>query len=92
MIVTAFFTENTIPKTGLSPTILIWKTSDNSVVVNSASMTEVAGGFYKYDFTTYVDLETYAIRCDGGAGLSAEERYTIGTFEPDVYKDTGKIS
>jgi len=36
---------------------------------------------YYYDFTTYDLRKDYAIRCDGGSGLSFGERYTYGGNE-----------
>lgn len=87
MIITAFFTENGIPKTGLSPTIRIRTLSDNVLVITDVAMTEVGDGFYKYDFTTYDGTVGYSIRCDGGATLQDGERYTSGTndsFAEDI--------
>lgn len=77
MYILSYFTESGIPKTGLTPTILVLDMSDNSVVVNSASMSEVGYGFYKYNFSGYDNTKDYAIRCDGGSGLEDPERYTF---------------
>lgn len=74
MNVTAFFTENFVPKTGLSPTISIWKI-DGTLVVNAAAMTEIAGGFYKYNFAAYNETLEYVIRADGGITQPVNERY-----------------
>jgi hypothetical protein len=87
MLITAFFTENGVPKTGLSPTIRIRTLSDNVLVITDALMAEVGDGFYKYDFTTYNGTLKYSVRCDGGATLSGSERYTFGTndsFAEDI--------
>ena len=79
MYITAFFTDNGVPKTSLTPTIRIRDLSDNSLVVTDASMSEVGDGYYKYNFSSYDDTKDYAIRCDGGESLDNAERYTYGT-------------
>jgi hypothetical protein len=76
MDVIASFTNAGTPATGLSATVSIWKT-DGTVVVNASAMTEIAGGFYKYTFSTYNDAYDYVIRADGGNTLSAPDRYKM---------------
>lgn len=87
MLITAFFTESGIPRTGLSPTIRIRTLSDNALVITDAAMTEVGDGFYKYDYVAYDGTIDYSVRCDGGAVMADEERYTYGTndsFAQDI--------
>ena len=79
MEIIAFFTENGTPKTGLSPTIDIWDFA-GSQVVNADAISEIAGGFYLYDFTTYDEDTNYCIRADSVI-LSGSERYVISTNE-----------
>ncbi len=79
MIITAYFSQDGAPKTGLSPVINVRDVSDGSLVVNGAAMTEVGDGFYKYSFAAYDSSKDYAILCDGGSGLSGAERYAIAT-------------
>lgn len=76
-LITSFFTNGGAPATGLTPTINIWEVTAGSevLVVNGASMTESAGGWYKYNFTTYDTAKDYLIRTDGGGTLANEERY-----------------
>ena len=85
----AFFTENGTPKIGLSPTMDVWET-DGTQSVNAQSMTEIAGGFYFYDFTGYDETKDYSIRADGGSSLPINERYKVSTNEtggvPDILK------
>ena len=50
-------------ETGLTVTVDIRKISDNSLVVDGASMTELADGAYKYSFTTYDPTIEYYIVC-----------------------------
>lgn len=79
-MIIAFFTNQGTPATGLTPTIDIWE-SDGTQVVSGATMTEVGGGFYKYDFTDYDGSKHYCIRADGGPTLPTDERYQYGTNE-----------
>ena len=78
MYVTAYFSSSGSPATGLTPTVDIYKVSDSSQVASSAAMTEIGGGWYKYNFSTADDVEAYVTVCDGGATLSASERYAPG--------------
>lgn len=80
MIIITFFTDLGVPKTGLSPTIDIW-TVDGTQVITAQAMTEIAGGFYQFDFIAYDENEDYAIRADGTATLSGSDRYTFSTNE-----------
>jgi hypothetical protein len=91
MNITTFFTNNGTPATGLTPHIDIWDLTGTQVVTNQV-MTEIAGGFYVYDFTTYSDTTEYAIRADGGATLSNSERYVSGTNELGEVTDKTKKS
>jgi hypothetical protein len=72
------FTENSIPKTGLSPLIDILDADTNIKIVTAAAMTELQDGYYKYDFTSYDFDKKYAISVDGGATLQDAERYHFG--------------
>lgn len=81
MYVISFFTEGGTPRTGLSAKIDIWRVSDNVRVVNQLAMSEIGGGFYKYQFSAYDPMLEYAIRCDGGLTLSEGERYTFAGNE-----------
>ena len=93
MLLITFFTDNGIPKTGLSPTIRVRDASDGSLVVTDAAMTEIGDGFYKYDFTTYDSSKDYTFRADGGAGLNATDRYVFSTNETDSVNEdlAGKV-
>ncbi len=74
MIVLSIFTKSGTPETGLSPTIDIY-TLDGTKVVDGDGMSEVGGGFYKYDFSGYDEDEDYVIVADGGSTLDNRERY-----------------
>lgn len=79
--ITAFFTEGFAPKTGLSPTVDIWRLSDDVQVVTAGAFTEVGGGSYKYNFAAYDEDEEYFMVADGGATLANMERYKYGGSE-----------
>ncbi len=79
MNIIAFFTENGTPKTGLSATIDVWKI-DGTQTVTAQAMTEVAGGFYVYDYTTYDEDEDYCIRADS-VTLTGSDRYVYSSNE-----------
>jgi hypothetical protein len=80
MLLIAFFTEEGTPKTGLSATIDVWE-DDGTQVVTAQAMTEIAGGFYKYNFTAYDESKDYCIRADGSNVLAANDRYLFSTNE-----------
>lgn len=81
MLITAYFTDKGIPKTGLFPIIDIWK-SDKTLIVNAQTMTERIGGFYDYDFITYDDTENYSFRADSIV-LTGYDRYKYNTNETE---------
>ena len=87
MIISAYFTDSGAPKTGLSPTVTVYDLSDNTKDVDAASMTEVGGGFYKYDWSGFDSSGDYTIICDGGSGLSNSEDQAVAlmyiVFVPD---------
>ena len=79
--VISFFTENSIPKSGLSPSIYIYDITGDSLVVNGASMTEKGSSpyiFYLYTFTSYDNTKEYFVLVDGGESLPINERYQPG--------------
>ena len=82
MILFAFFTNAGIPALGLIPTIDVWDSALNHPI-NAQAMTEIAGGWYQYDFVAYNDTVDYVIRADGGAGLADFERYVFASNECD---------
>lgn len=82
MLITAYFRDRGKPKTGLRPTINIWK-SDGTLIIDAQVMAERAGGFYDYDFTDYDNTEDYTFLADGGSSLSNYDRYVFGTNESE---------
>lgn len=84
MILPAVFTENGNFKAGLTPTVKIYDVSDNSL--NQASMVDIAGGFYSYEFAARNVEKTYAFICDS-VTLTYSERYSVGISEPDWKRD-----
>lgn len=80
-IISSFFTDGGLPAEGLSPTIRIWDLDTNIELVTDDAMTEVGGGWYKYEFTTYNPLIKYAFRAFGGASLPDSEQFSWATNE-----------
>jgi hypothetical protein len=81
LIITAFYTKNSVPTTTLSPTIKIRKVSNSELVINDAVMTSIGEGQYVYSFSLTEPNETYTIVCDGGGTLANSERYNYATCE-----------
>lgn len=90
MYITAFFTDNGVPKTGLTPLIYIYKVSDDSLLIDGSAMSEIAGGWYKYSYGAYDATIEYVIYIDGTATLSGAERYKFCGNEDDL-EISGKI-
>jgi hypothetical protein len=79
MNITAFYTNSGIPSTGLSPTIDIWSVSDGSQDVDDGAMTELDGGWYKYDFTITNDSEHIWVIDSNDGTMSNFETYKYGS-------------
>lgn len=80
MLITVYFAEDGLPKTGLSPTLDIIDLSDGSVVINDGAMTDRGSGFYTYDFAGYDAGKDYSVICDS-VTLAGSERYAIAEIE-----------
>lgn len=91
MEIITYFTRGGVPVTGLSPTLDIW-TIAGVQVATSVSMSEVDGGFYRYDYEDYDGTREYCLRADGGSSLSIADRFTYGTNDAGSVKlDTSAI-
>ena len=90
MQILAFFTNNGVPATGLSPTIRIRNVDTTVLVVTDAAMSETGDGHYSYDFTGYDPTEDYAIRCDGGVTLRNTDRYKYAGND-NYYDDIDRV-
>jgi hypothetical protein len=64
------WTASGASQTGLSPTIDILNSSNGSVLINDAAMTELAQGFYSYDYTNYTPGTEFLYLADSGSGAS----------------------
>lgn len=99
-IITAFFTNNGVPQTGLTPTVDIWELhptipTTNPQVVTGGAVTEIGGGWYRYDFLTYDSTLDYSIIFDGGVSLNAGERYHVAgneSYSEDIWNQTASSS
>lgn len=92
-IITVHFTSNSIPHTGLSPIIDVFElgtvVTSSSHVVSAATMAEIGGGWYRYDFSTYDPAKNYVFNIDGGSTLSDCDRYKYGgneSYAEDITK------
>jgi hypothetical protein len=93
-VIAARFRNNGTPVTGLSPTIDIYRLSDDTLVVDDGVMVEVANGWYKYEFTDangYDPREDFVYDADGGVTISSPyERFQEGACcaaEPEEVAD-----
>ena len=75
MYVEARFVTTSGPATGLTPLLTANDLSDNSVVLDAVSMSEVGNGRYKYDFSAADNDTDYSFYVDGGATLTGKGRY-----------------
>jgi len=91
MIITVYFSEAGAAKTGLSPTIDITDVADGSLDINDGAMTELANGWYKYDFSAADATKQYVYLCDGGAGLVGPERYIEGKIDITLAKINAEV-
>jgi len=73
MKVLAVFTEDSLPKTGLSPTISIYRLDTNALTVEDAAMVEIGSGQYSYSFTAWDSAVDYSVICT--SSLSGSEKY-----------------
>jgi hypothetical protein len=89
MMILAVFTESAVPKTGLSPTVDIYRLDTNAKVVDAADMTEVGtSGQYTYDFTAWDSSIDYSVVCDS-VDLTGSERYAYSAISASpVVEDT----
>lgn len=81
--ITSFFTKDSIPATGLVPTVSIYQIDPPLLVIESADMSEVGGGFYKYIFTNtqgYTLDKQYTVLSYGGLSLDPQDRYGTGVL------------
>jgi hypothetical protein len=92
MLITAFFTDRGVPKTGLTPIISIYNLSTGTILIDSIAMTERLGGFYIYEYTDYDGDINYGFVADGGSSLNSFERYLNSTNESDTSAIDNKVN
>ena len=82
MYITCFFTDSSVPKTGLTPTVSILRVSDDTLVVDAQAMTELSlAGWYSYLYAGHSADEEFVVSADGGATLADAERYKGGSLD-----------
>ena len=89
MNISASYTTSGLPATGLSPVISGWTTA-GALVISGESMTEVAGGFYTFEFTGYDYLTDYVFSCYAST-LPVGEQYVFTTNDNDSQNNQGII-
>jgi hypothetical protein len=77
---TAYFESNGTAQTGLTALVYVRDLSDNSLVVNGVSMTEVGNGWYKYDWAAYDPIKAFVGYCDSQSAAS-DDRYVPIEFK-----------
>lgn len=87
MQLVAYFTSGGTPATGLSPTLNIWGV-DGTVYGSGLAMSEVAGGFYNYNYTGYDYTVDYVFRAYESS-LPTAEQYVVATNEADSMNTQG---
>lgn len=82
-ILTAHFTTNGYPQSGLTPTITIYQigSGGSSTVVDHDPVMELGTGWYFYRFVAYDPTQNYVFTFDGGTVMSAYERFKVGGNE-----------
>lgn len=72
--ITAYFKASGVAQTGLTVLVTVYDLSDDSVDVNAQAMTEVAGGWYKYDFAAYDKTKDYSGFANSQS-VASDDRY-----------------
>lgn len=80
------FTSSWVPATGLSAVVDIW-TRDGTQVINNWALTELAWGWYLYNFNQYNSDKVYLYTFDGWATLADADRYKAGWNDLDAYSN-----
>lgn len=91
MNITAYFTSGNTPAINLTPapTVSVWELN-GTVAVSAQTMTQIAGGFYTYNFSTYDYTKDYVMR-GYASQLAPSERYVIATNEHDSQNTQGIV-
>jgi hypothetical protein len=78
MIITAFYTHNNVPVSGLSPSINIYLY--DGTLENSGTMSDVGNGWYTYSAFTPLNNTEYNFTCFCGAPLDPDESLRVGSI------------
>ena len=77
-----FGQSNPANYTGLSPTLTIFAQIPGGTLVTAPGITESPAGTGLYSFGFTATTLPIAFKCDGGATLSATDRYIVGILDP----------
>jgi len=79
--VKASFTEGKTPKSDLTPSLSAWDMSDDSLVLNGVTMSEISSsGAYSYDVSSLDFSKSFYYQADGGSD-ALTSRYKDGTLQ-----------
>ena len=92
MMVLAVFTEDSLPKTGLTPTVDIYRLDTNTLAVDGGSMVEVGNGHYSCSFTAWDSALDYSCVIDS-VTLTGSERYAYTSISASpIVEDTLSVN
>lgn len=89
MNIVAQYMDGNTPALGLTPVISA-HTLDGTLVVSGETMSEIANGFYYYNFTGYSNTEDYVFMAYESS-LSVADRYVVASNETDSLSNQGFI-
>ena len=81
MKIITYLSNSGIPAEDMTPKITIRKVSDKSIIINNIDMNEIGSGFYDFEFSDYVEGNTYVVLVNGGESIGQSERYQHGIIQ-----------
>lgn len=87
MYILAAWTDNDVPKTGLSALISIWNVASTALLIDEAAMTEITPGLYKYDYVAYDPSIEITGWCDAGEATDSARFLYFGNRDDMETRD-----
>lgn len=84
MQILAIFTESSVPKESLEPTIKIFRLDTGALVIDGEPMTEISDGQYSYSFIAWDGSIDYSVICTSSLSGSEKYAYTSISASPIV--------
>jgi len=88
----ALFTANKVGKAGITVTIDVYKSADDSLVVNNAAVNEIAGGLYSYVYQTASADDYVAIFKTADTTVDQQHVPALATKETINASQTGEYT